>query len=83
MLTSAWPRLMTTLAADLDQAGHLPAAEDAADRVEGGACHLGQVLTGKREVDQNPVFRLPARLAGQPQHPRATRRSTRSVASSR
>lgn len=51
----------------LDQAFVFPAAENSTDGVQGGAGHLGQVLTGEREINQHSTFHLTPRLPDQPQ----------------
>ena len=51
----------------LDQALLLPRAENAADGMQGGAGHLGDVLPADRKIDLDALFDFAAGLLRQPQ----------------
>jgi hypothetical protein len=53
------------LAAGDDEAFVFPAAEDAADCVEGGAGHLAEILAREGEVDENTLLDTAPALAGE------------------
>src|SRR6266567_4505792 len=55
------------LPATLDQALLFPRAENAADSVQRGAGHLGDVLPTDRKIDLHALFDFAAGLLGQPQ----------------
>ena len=53
------------LAAAFDNAGGFPRACDPADRMQSRCCHLGDVLTAQRKIDQRAGRLFLARLIGQ------------------
>lgn len=55
------------LALTCDNAVLFPGTQQAADGVQGGACHVGYVLPGDWKVDLDPVLDFAAHLGDQPQ----------------